>query len=89
MKPEDLINSNQYTLIDEVNYKSILGFIISCLRLRSPVINFFYFFLILTTAYLGYNTITILNLPGIHIIRTIGLGIFWLFIIIIPIIPIH
>jgi hypothetical protein len=89
MKPETLHNPEEYNLIAEVNYKSILGFVVSCLKPLTPVLWVFYIFLILTIINLGYTAVLLILETHINIFLFLGKGVLWLFISMIPIIPIH
>jgi hypothetical protein len=89
MNPETLHNSKEYTLIAEINYKTILDFIVSCLKPVTPILWIFYAFLFFSVLNLGYTSVILIRETGMNIFDFLAKGALWLFICIVPIIPIH
>lgn len=87
--PKELHENGKYEIIETVDYRNILWFVIKYIKANVLVMHFFYFFLILTVlVFIFFSTMMVVNYE-MGFFPLLGRAVLYITLSMVPIIPLH
>ncbi len=86
---EELHESGKYELIETLDYRSILGFVVKYIKANVPIMHAFYaFFIITLLVFIIFSALLVIN-GEMGIFPLLGRAILYMGLAMVPIIPLH
>lgn len=86
---DELHESGKYELIETLDYRSMLGFVVKYIKAKKPIMRAFYVFLIITLLVSIFFSVLLINNGEMGIFGLLGRAVLYIGLSMLPIIPIH